>query len=486
MRLRFALSLLLGLSLELGGGVAIAQSPPAKTTKPTPTVSDAQVTAIVDALVAAAGPAATPPKYTEWQTQNIPVWSNQCIGRSLTVSQFAASPVTARWISVCAVRTALTDQLKASNNNLETAVRRTAAWWFNGQPDRYQNGDTATYAKAVWQRYLATSKAAIAATPAKPTPAIAPTPSPKPQPPEQATPPVAQQPTATATAPTADLYDRYMQAGYAATNQRNHAIALLYFKRALDERPQDTYATQAIQNVEAYLKQPQTPTGTTPPSTAPASNAQPAPPPTKPQPEAKAPPTQPPKKSTAPPPGPNARLAPPPTAPNVALPAATGGPTATVIIPAEPPAAAFSEQQAVDLVTRWLQAKVEIFAPPFDQQQALNLTTGELLASLVKPNGVLNWLKTNQAYYRYGVQKVESVERFAVARDRATIEVKLVEDRTLYFNGTIDPNRTDFSTQRVRFTLAATEGTWKIADYKTVDGLLLERSVLEASDAATR
>ncbi|HEY9663291.1 MAG TPA: hypothetical protein V6C65_33000, partial [Allocoleopsis sp.] len=46
--------------------------------------------------------------------------------------------------------------------------------------------------------------------------------------------------------------DRYMAAGYEATQQRNYETALLYFRRALDERPNDSYAQQAIQNVERY------------------------------------------------------------------------------------------------------------------------------------------------------------------------------------------------------------------------------------------
>jgi hypothetical protein len=44
-----------------------------------------------------------------------------------------------------------------------------------------------------------------------------------------------------------------MQAGYRATNQRDYDTALLYFRRALDERPNDPYARQAIQNVERYM-----------------------------------------------------------------------------------------------------------------------------------------------------------------------------------------------------------------------------------------
>jgi hypothetical protein len=48
-------------------------------------------------------------------------------------------------------------------------------------------------------------------------------------------------------------YDRYMQAGYAATQKRDHEAALRYFKRALDERPGNLYATRAIENTERYL-----------------------------------------------------------------------------------------------------------------------------------------------------------------------------------------------------------------------------------------
>jgi hypothetical protein len=198
-----------------------------------------------------------------------------------------------------------------------------------------------------------------------------------------------------------------MEAGYTATQQRNYPTALLYFKRALDERPNDSFAMQAIQNVEAYLN--------------PAAKPNP--------------PTQ----------------------------------------------AALTQTQAVAIVTRWLQAKAEIFAPPFDQQQASQLTTGELYNSLVKPKGSLDWLKANRAYYRYGVQKVDAVIRFAAAENRATIELQVTEDRTLYRNGTIDPSQTDFTTRRVRYTLERTGGTWKIADYKTIDGALLERSMINFS-----
>lgn len=330
---------------------------------------------------------------------------------------------------------------------------------------------------------------------------------------------IAQPPAPTSAPPTktVPLFDRYMQAGYAATNRRDYSTALVFFKRALDERPDDTYATQAIRNVERYLSQadsattapqPQpTPASPAPtvvvppmvgPAPQPAPTTSPKPAPAKPTgaPTAAPKPTPPktapatPPKTTGPAPlptkpAPPTKLTPPRSLPTAQpTPPAAKPPTAVVVVPAAPASAAFSEQQAIALINRWLQAKPEVFAPPYDQQLVVNLTAGELLASLIRPNGVLDWLKANRAYFRYGVQKVDSVERFVVARDRATMEINFTEDRTLYLSGVVEPTLTDFSSQRVRFTFVDDNGTWKIADYKTVTGSLLERAILTTTGSA--
>ena len=78
------------------------------------------------------------------------------------------------------------------------------------------------------------------------------------------------------------------------------------------------------------------------------------------------------------------------------------------------------------------------------------------------------WLENNNAYYQYGEQKVGDVEQFTVDGDRATIEIRVTEERTLYRNGNIDPNETDFKTRLVRYTLQSVDGKWKILEYKTV------------------
>jgi tetratricopeptide (TPR) repeat protein len=49
-------------------------------------------------------------------------------------------------------------------------------------------------------------------------------------------------------------YNQYMQLGYAATAQRNYSGAFNYFKQALQQRPGDTYASTALNNIQSYLK----------------------------------------------------------------------------------------------------------------------------------------------------------------------------------------------------------------------------------------
>lgn len=460
-------------------------------------VTDSQVNALVEALRVNAPPASPSGErlYSEWQVkgENIPRWSQACIGRSLTPELFEASPVTARWILACILRDTLRAEYKASGNNEAIAIRRAAAWWMTGQPASYANGDTGSYTQKVLTTYQ--QKRPIAAKPtatkppAKPSPSSEPsntgavltsapssteekpgstptTPSPKP----------ATTPDSSPSQNRTTIYDRYMQAGYDAAKKRDNTTALLYFRRALDERPGDSYATQAIQNLENSSRGQSSATPTSVLSRSTASS---------PQPNSATAPSPPdfPAPSTAPSPNPVGAKPTPlpkpkPATPTASKPANPSPSMPTVVVPSVAPVSeTLTQQQAVDLINRWLQAKADIFAPPFDQQQALNLTTGELLASLMKSDGVLAWLKNNRAYYRYGVQKVDSVDRFLAARDRATLEITLTEDRTLYFNGAIDPKRTDFSAQHVRFSLEAIDGTWKIADYKTVEGSLLERSV---------
>ncbi len=56
------------------------------------------------------------------------------------------------------------------------------------------------------------------------------------------------------TQPEPDAYTRAMNLGYAYTEQFDYQTALINFRRALEERPNDIYATNAIANMEYYIE----------------------------------------------------------------------------------------------------------------------------------------------------------------------------------------------------------------------------------------
>jgi tetratricopeptide (TPR) repeat protein len=284
------------------------------------------------------------------------------------------------------MRDVLRDEYRASGNNQALAVRRAAAWWMTGDSNRYSNIQTAPYTQKVLGFYQQQVRSTSVARPG-------------PQP---------------------SNYDRYMKAGYDAVNKKDYQTALINFRKALSERPNDAYATLAALNVETYIKRDRA----TSPSPSPSPNSSPS----------------------------QSQFS--PSAPSI------------------------TQEQAVNLITEWLQAKQQIFAPPFARQPIIELTTGELYTDLDRSDGPIAWLKNNNAYYRFGVQKVEAVEQFVANGNKAAIEVRLTEDRTLYRKGQIDLRQTDFETKLIRYSLQqSADGKWKIADYKTSDGSVLERTV---------
>ncbi|GAB4380542.1 MAG: hypothetical protein Kow00121_37030 [Elainellaceae cyanobacterium] len=211
-------SLLIGVSAVLSWGAIPVQAQ----------VAEAQVNALVEALRQAAPQTeGNDGLYSDWQVLpgNIPRWSSSCTNQTLTPEQFDADPTAAREIIACVMQDVLQEEY--SNSGEEAiAVRRSAAWWMTGDPQRYNQGETASYTERVLNLYQQ-QLTAVAPTRSNPVEA------------------------APATAQTS-AYDRYMQAGYTATDQENYDRALLFFQRALDERPGDSYAQQAIENVEGY------------------------------------------------------------------------------------------------------------------------------------------------------------------------------------------------------------------------------------------
>ncbi|MHC5825767.1 MAG: ARC6/PARC6 family protein, partial [Nostoc sp.] len=104
------------------------------------------------------------------------------------------------------------------------------------------------------------------------------------------------------------------------------------------------------------------------------------------------------------------------------------------------------------------------------------LTTGKAYKDNIKgptstgeTESSLEWLRNHNSYYTFGIQKVDSVERFESGGNQAVIEVIITEERTLYNNkGQIDKEATGLDTRLVRYSLQVPDGKWKIVDYKTI------------------
>jgi hypothetical protein len=130
--------------------------PPIRSSASAP-ISDTQVGTLVEALRQAAPPTDSANKelYSEWQVkaENIPRWSQQCIGKELTPAQFRDSPVTARAILVCVMRDVFRDQYSASSSNEFLAVQRAASWWMTGDATQYASSAIAPYTEKVLDFY---------------------------------------------------------------------------------------------------------------------------------------------------------------------------------------------------------------------------------------------------------------------------------------------------------------------------------------------
>lgn len=129
------------------------------------------------------------------------------------------------------------------------------------------------------------------------------------------------------------------------------------------------------------------------------------------------------------------------------------------------------EEDAVKLVKQWLNAKSHIFAPPFDEALAAQLTTGKRYRDTIKPNGSIDWLRKNNAYYQYKETEIKKVISFVDSEAAQYPELKLTiyQDLTLYGSKGIDPTNSGPSTGDHIYYFAVDSGIWKISDYKKVN-----------------
>lgn len=119
-------------------------------------VSDQQVGAVVQALKEAA-PQGNNGLYSPWKVTPgiIPNWSKQCIGHTLTPTQFDANPTQAQSVVSCIARRELNKQLRATGNNETASVKNFACWWMTGDSANTScnTGATGAYVQKVLRAY---------------------------------------------------------------------------------------------------------------------------------------------------------------------------------------------------------------------------------------------------------------------------------------------------------------------------------------------
>ncbi len=127
-----------------------------------------------------------------------------------------------------------------------------------------------------------------------------------------------------------------------------------------------------------------------------------------------------------------------------------------------------SEDEALQIVQNWYEAKPQIFGPPYDLDLVDQLATGNLYYNTTKPGGSVDWLQNNDAYYTYTTSEITDVEEFSNSGTRPYIKVRIFED--LYLHGRQGIDRKNSGPYRGTFTYVFEQenGVWKIYDYKKV------------------
>ena len=123
-----------------------------------------------------------------------------------------------------------------------------------------------------------------------------------------------------------------------------------------------------------------------------------------------------------------------------------------------------TEEEAKQVIIRWQNAKLNVFAYPFDRQLASQFATGKLLEDVVKSGGSIDWLKQNNAFYKYGFNSVGTPRIISSNGYQAIIEVRMIQQYTMYMNGKVDQGASGYDDKVNRFVLRKENGTWKIAD----------------------
>lgn len=155
---------------------------------------------------------------------------------------------------------------------------------------------------------------------------------------------------------------------------------------------------------------------------------------------------------------------------------------AEAVIPSPSPVAVatpdsqISQDEAINLIQRWLEAKKTLFAPPFDRELASALMIGKAYTDKIKgvssdgtPTSASEWLQKYGYYRIYGLQRIDGVEKFEVSGSNAIIDVRVTEHSNLYNSkGQLQKLKSGLETNIIRYILVKEDETLKISDYNVL------------------
>jgi serine/threonine-protein kinase len=136
-----------------------------------------------------------------------------------------------------------------------------------------------------------------------------------------------------------------------------------------------------------------------------------------------------------------------------------------------------SREAGLDVLKRWLEYKRVLLAPPYNTQPASDILAGKAYTDNIDKSSLpcnsgdpddcmssVQWLRKYGAEYSFGLQKIDSLDRFEASGDRASMFVTITEYRTLRQAG--KRNVSSGGTKKARYDLKYENGRVKITDYQ--------------------
>jgi serine/threonine protein kinase len=139
-----------------------------------------------------------------------------------------------------------------------------------------------------------------------------------------------------------------------------------------------------------------------------------------------------------------------------------------------------TREAATALINQWLNYKRVLFAPPYNKSKGGDILFGKAYADNIDKSlqpcnsrdaddciSSVDWLRKYGAQYSFGVQRIDSINRFEANGDHGTIFATVTEFRTLHKSG--DRSTSSGGTKQARYDLKFDNGRVKISDYKVLN-----------------